>query len=161
VALRALAAGAASDHGRAVVVYSDGEDHEGGIDKVLSEFKQAGIAVHAVGCGTTRGEPIPLRDGSGNLTGYKKDAEDKLVTTRLDESLLERIALETDGRYFRATAGEIEVERIAAALEGLESGELGSERRTSYEERFQIPLAVGWLALVAETLLGDRRRGRR
>jgi len=158
LALRSLASGAAADRGRAVVVYSDGEDHEGGIDEIVEQYARSAIAVHAVGCGTTRGAPIPLRDPSGALSGYKKDGEDRVVTSRVDEDVLERIALGTDGRYFRATAGEVEVERIATALSGLESGALGSELRASYEERFQIPLVVGWLALVAETLLGDRRR---
>ncbi len=161
LALRALgldAEGAATDRGRAVVVYSDGEDHEGGIDAVLSEYERSGVSVLAVGCGTTRGAPIPLRDAAGALGGYKKDREDKVVTTRLNEELLERVALETNGRYFRATAGELEVEQLGQALSGLEAGELGTALRTRYEERFELPLALAWLALLAEALLGDRRR---
>ena len=50
------------------------------------------------------------------------------------------------------------VEEIAKALTSLSQGEFGSELRTRYEERFQIPLLIGWLALLAETIVGDRRR---
>lgn len=159
-ALRPELAGVATDRGRSVVVYSDGEDHEGDLDEMLAEYERSGVSVHSVGCGTTRGAPIPLRDAAGMIAGYKKDRDDKVVTTRLNEAILERIALESNGRYFRATAGEMEVEQIGAALAGLEAGEIGSALRRRYEDRFQIPLLVGWAALVFEALLGDRRRRR-
>jgi Ca-activated chloride channel family protein len=149
---------AVDDRGRAIVLFSDGEDHEGELDPVLAEFASNGVAVYTVGCGTNRGAPIPLRDPAGMLTGYKKDREGKVVTTRLSEDVLEHVALETDGRYYRATTSEVEVEEIGQSLASLSQGELGSELRTRYEERFQIPLILGWLALVAETILGDRRR---
>jgi Ca-activated chloride channel family protein len=116
------------------------------------------VAVHAVGCGTPRGAPLPLRAADGSLEGYKKDREGRVVTSRADEALLESIALETGGRYHRATAGEAEIDEIASALSGLARGEFGAELRARYEERFFIPLLAGWIALFAETLLGDRRR---
>jgi len=146
------------DRGRAIVLYSDGEDHVGGLDDVIARLRDNGVAVHAVGCGTARGGPIPLRDPTGMLTGYKKDREGKVVTTQVNEDVLENIALETGGRYYRATNSEVELEAIAQALSGLSHGEIGSELRTRYEERFQIPLLVALLVLIAETVLGDRRR---
>jgi Ca-activated chloride channel family protein len=151
----------AEDRGRAVVLWSDGEDHAGEVDEALDALKGAGVVVHTVGSGTSRGAPIPLRDEAGLLTGYKKDGEGKVVTTRLSEEVLERIALESGGRYYRATTSEVEVDEIGQSLSSLSRGELGSELRTRYEERFQVPLLLGWIALVAESLLGDRRRERR
>ncbi len=144
--------------GQAIVLFSDGEDHGGESDKVVGKLAASGIVVHAVGCGTSRGAPIPLRDESGSIAGYKKDDEERVVTTRLAEDVLEQIALETGGRYYRATASEVEVDEIAQALLSLAQGELGSEMRARYEERFQFPLSVALAALLAETLLGDRRR---
>jgi Ca-activated chloride channel family protein len=129
------------------------------IDEVLAEVRQAGVPVHAVGTGTARGAPIPLRDAAGMLAAYKKDAADKVVTTRLDEALLERIALETGGRYVRASAGELELEQVGAALAGLKPGEIGTSLRVRYEERFIAPLLVAWLLLALEAVLGDRRAG--
>jgi len=153
-----LGANEADDRGRALVLWSDGEDHGGEVDEALAELKRHGVVVHTVGCGTTRGGPIPLRDDGGLLEGYKKDGEGKVVTTRLSEEGLERIALESGGRYYRATTSEVEVDEIGQSLSSLSRGELGSELRTRYEERFQIPLLLGWLALAAESLLGDRRQ---
>jgi len=143
---------------RAIVLLSDGEDHEGGIDDAEQALEQAGVTVYALGVGTARGAPIPLNDPSGVSSGYKKDAEGKVVTTRLDETVLERLALATGGRYYRATAGQVEVEEIARALSTLDRQEFGAVLRARYEERFQIPLALALLAIGAETLLGDRRR---
>ncbi len=145
---------------RAIVLLSDGEDHEGDLEPVLDELARNRVLVYTVGCGSTRGAPIPLKDSSGRLTGYKKNREGQVVTTRLSADALENIALKTGGRYYRATTSEVEVDEIARALSSLSRGELGSELRTRYEERFQFPLALAWLAVVSESFLGDRRRVR-
>ncbi len=148
------------ERSRALVLLTDGEDHEGGVDEVIRDLEDAGAAVYAVGCGTTRGAPIPVTDDSGMHTGYKKDHEGRVVTTRLDEGILELLALDSGGRYYRATASEVEVEEIARGLTGMDTQELGAVLRARYEERFQIPLILGLLALLAETLIGDSRRQR-
>lgn len=151
---------APSDRGRAIVVFGDGEDHGGELEQAAEELRRRGIPVYAVGCGTADGAPIPLRDAQGNLAGYKKDREGNLVTTRLDEDALERLALATGGRYYRATGGNVELGEIAAALGHLEQADIETDLRVHYEERFQVPLLVAWLALVAAALVGERRRER-
>jgi Ca-activated chloride channel family protein len=150
----------ADERGRAIVLFTDGEDHEGGVDEIVPSLARQGIPVYSVGCGTTRGGPIPIQGETGIASGYKKDAEGRVVTSHIDEALLENLALDTGGRYYRGTAGENEIREIAEHVGGMQGGELGSQLRTRYEERFQIPLAVGLLALLAETLIGDRRRVR-
>jgi Ca-activated chloride channel family protein len=143
---------------RAIVLFSDGEDHEGEIDEALAALKRADVAVYSVGTGTVSGGPIPVKDGHGKGGGYKKDREGRVVTTRLDEEALGKVALGTDGRYYRATPAEIEVEEIARALAGMDAREFGTVLRVRYEERFQIPLALALAALLAEACLSDRRR---
>lgn len=147
-----------ADRSRALLLFTDGEDHEGELEQLPRELKQAGVTLYAIGCGSTRGAPIPLRDRSGASTGYKKDREGKVVTTRLDEAVLESLALDSGGSYVRATAGGAELEQVMQTLSGLDSREFGSVMRTRYEDRFQIPLALSLIALLAETVLGDRRR---
>jgi Ca-activated chloride channel family protein len=144
--------------GRAIVLFSDGEDHEGEIDEVLDELERDGVIVFAIGTGSVGGAPIPLRNESGQLSGYKKDREGKVVTTRLEEAMLERIALDTGGRYWRATPAEQEIEQLAQALATLEAGEIGGEVRTRFEERYQIFAGLGLLALLVEACVCERRR---
>jgi Ca-activated chloride channel family protein len=139
--------------GRAIVVVSDGEDHEGGIEQAIAAAKRAGVVVYGIGCGTEQGAPIP--EGSG---AYKKDKEGKLVTTRLDERVLRRLAVETDGKYYRASAAEGEVDAIATALSEMDASGSGTVLKTRWVERFQIPLAIALAALILEAVISDRKR---
>ncbi len=140
--------------GRALIVISDGEDHEGGVEGAILAAKRAGIVVYGIGCGTDQGAPIP----QGESGAYKKDAQGKLVTTRLDERPLRSLAVETGGKYYRATGAEGEVEEIAKALEAMDASGSKTVLRTRWVERFQIPLAIALFALILETLISDRRR---
>jgi Ca-activated chloride channel family protein len=140
--------------GRALVVISDGEDHEGGVEGAILAAKRAGVVVYAIGCGTDQGAPIP----QGESGAYKKDAEGRLVTTRLDERPLRNLAIETGGKYYRATGAEGEVEEIAKALSAMDATGSKTVLKTRWVERFQIPLAIALAALVLETLISDRRK---
>jgi Ca-activated chloride channel family protein len=139
---------------RAIVVLSDGEDHEGGIDQATRALRQAGIVVYAVGCGTDGGAPIPEGDGA-----YKRDEAGKPVTTKLEEGPLRHLALETEGRYFRASTSEAEVEEIAQSLSSLDASGSTTVVKTRWVERYQIPLALALCALLVDVALADRRRG--
>lgn len=140
--------------GRALVLISDGEDHEGGVEAARSAAKRAGVVVFAIGCGTEQGAPIP----EGASGAYKKDAQGRPITTRLDEEPLRSLAIETGGKYYRATAAEGEVEEIAKALSAMDASGSATVLKTRWVERFQIPLAIALLALCVETLLTDRRK---
>lgn len=139
--------------GRALVVVSDGEDHEGGLEGIVDGLKRAGVVVYAIGTGTEQGAPIP----TGSSGAYKKDAEGKLVTTRLDERPLRTLALDSGGKYYRATAAGGEVDEIASALAAMDATGAGTVLKTRWAERFQIPLAFALLALFAEVLISERR----
>jgi Ca-activated chloride channel family protein len=152
-ALGPPAAAGTEAKGRALVVISDGEDHEGGVDEAIAAVRQAGVTVYAIGCGTDQGAPIP----EGESGAYKKDAQGRLVTTRLDERPLRTLAVETGAKYFRATAAEGEVDEIAGALSAMDASGSGTVLKTRWVERFQIPLAVALLALALEALISDRR----
>jgi Ca-activated chloride channel family protein len=141
---------------RAILVFSDGEDHEGGIDAALDAVRESEAAVFTLGCGTPSGAPISLGTGSG----YKKDAQGRVVTTHLEEALLERLAVETGGQYARVTPAGTETDVLVEALGRMQGQEYGATLRARYDERFQIPLALALAALAGEALLGDRRRRR-
>jgi Ca-activated chloride channel family protein len=151
---------AGSDRSRAMVLFTDGEDHEGGIDEALPKLKQAGVVVHSIGVGTTRGGPIPVNADADGTGRFKKDSEGRLVTTRLDETILQQLALDTGGHYYAATVGAREIDELIQTIGGMAASEFGATLRTRYRERYQIPLGIALFALFVEAVLSDPRRGR-
>jgi Ca-activated chloride channel homolog len=139
--------------GRALIVISDGEDHEGGVEGAIQATKRGGVTVYAIGCGTDQGAPIP----EGASGAYKKDAEGRPVTTRLDERPLRSLAIDTGGKYYRAAAAEGEVDEIVKALATMDASGSGTVLKTKWVERFQVPLAIALAALVFEALVSDRK----
>ena len=103
---------------RVIVLLTDGEDHG---TKPVAAAKQAagkGVRIYTVGIGSRKGEPIPLRDNDGKMKGYKKDKTGTVVLSKLDENTLAEIAAVSKGKYYHATAGEIELDKIAADISG-------------------------------------------
>ena len=144
---------------RVVVLLTDGEDHSGRAEKVAEEAARLGAAVYTVGIGSPSGVPIPLKDAQGNVT-YKKDGRGQVVTTKLDEELLRKISIATNGKYYHAEPGRFDLEQVLKEIETMEKREMESERFSQYEERFQIPLGLALFLLVAEMLFSDRKRKR-
>lgn len=145
---------------RVILLLTDGEGHEGDPLAAAQEAAAQGAVIHAIGFGSPTGEPIPIRDASGSVVAYKKDAQGETVLSYLDEITLQQIASETGGLYFRASAGGDEIDAIVEAISALATGE--SEEAGQFEtqgvERFVWFAGVALLALTVETLLYDRRR---
>lgn len=143
---------------RAVVLFTDGESHVGDPEAILGRLAEEKVPVLTVGVGTPNGEPIPLRDEDGRISGYKKDRSGNVVLSRLDEGLLRHIAETTGGRYFPATLQGREVEAMADFLHKLERGELGGTLRRRVDERYQIPAAVAAVLLFLSFVVPETRR---
>jgi len=131
-----------------LVLMTDGEGTAGDLDKALREIRRRGIKVFSIGIGTKKGAPIPVYDENGTRTGYKKDKYGKVVISSLDETLLKSIADTTGGFYFRAGKSFNEVNKLLGALETMKKREIETKKYTVYEERFQVPLALGILFLL-------------
>jgi Ca-activated chloride channel family protein len=153
-----------SRRNKVMVLVSDGEDLEGGVDEAVRLAKAAGVVVHCVGVGTEAGQPVPDFDRDGKRVGFKHDASGAVVISRLDLSNLEKIARGTGGRVFRLTPGDPDLSSLAATIEGMEQKSLAREYSYRRKERFQVPLAMGVIALALALLvpppLRSRRRGR-
>lgn len=138
---------------QAIVVLSDGEALEEDLEEPIRLAREAGVKIYTIGLGTPAGEPIPMRNDAGNVTGYKKDRAGQVVLSRLDEATLRRVAEETDGAYHPATLGGGEVEAVLRHLEGLDRSELTAGLRTQYEERFQFFAGLALLCLMGMFLV--------
>lgn len=143
---------------RILIVITDGEDHEGEIDAAVDAAAEAGIRIFTVGVGSPDGVPIPEFDTQGRRSGYKRDENGEVVTTRLDEATLETIARETGGRYLRATPGENELDVLADEISEMAGREFEARQVTQYEEQFQIFLGFALVLLFAEAIIPERRR---
>ncbi len=149
--------GAGAHDARALVLITDGEDLEEGAIEAAKEAKKEGIKIFAVGMGAPDGAPIPDPGG-----GFRKDEQGNVILSRLDETTLQKIALETGGTYVRAGAGGLDLEQLYwKDIKGRTSArELESPRQRRWEERFQWFVGLALLLLVIEALLPERRRAR-
>jgi len=146
---------------KTLVLLTDGEDHEGDPLAAARAAAEEGVVIHTVGIGSTAGEPIPMRDETGKISGYKKDRGGEVVTSRLDEETLRAIAATTGGIHVRATQGEVELDTLVAEISGMEKRELQSRMHAGLEERFQYPLALSIALLIVWLAIPDLGRARR
>ncbi len=145
---------------KVLILITDGEDHAGSVLEEAEAAAKEGIVIYTLGIGSAAGVPIPMRDGSGNVS-YKKDRGGNVVMTRLDVSTLERVALATNGKFYQSTTGSLELERIHSEIRRMEKREMDSKHFTQFEDRYQWPLALALVFLVAEFFLSDRKKKRR
>jgi Ca-activated chloride channel family protein len=143
---------------KVLLLLTDGEDHEGRPVEAAQGAREDGIRIYTVGIGNPAGEPIPVLDRNGNQVGFKKDQNGEVIVSRLDEETLQKIALETGGKYYHATAGELELDRIFEEIASMEKKEQEGTLVTRYDDRFQWPLLIGLLFNVGEFFLSERKK---
>ncbi len=141
-----------------LLLVTDGEDLEGEAFSAAEQAKTRGLTIYTVGVGTRSGELIPLMNGGGN-GAFVKDEKGAPVKSRLDETMLQKIAETTGGRY----------EPLGQQAEGLEAiyreklslvpkQDLAERMQKVPIERFQWPLVLALILLLAEFSISDRRR---
>ncbi len=155
ISLDALDQGARED--RLLVVVTDGEDHEGFVDEQLQRAATSGVRIFAVGIGSVEGVPIP-EDPAGGGSGFLRDEEGNVVTTRLDEATLRGMAEATGGRFVRVVAGSTAFEELVDQIAAGEGDELESREITQFEEQFQLFLGLALALLVVEALVPERKK---
>ncbi len=154
-AIRSFESGGEAD--RAIVLITDGEDHEGDPVGRIPDLKAKNIRVYAVGVGTTDGELIP--EEAGAHAGFLKDRAGNVVKSTLREDALRRLAVETGGAYVRATPGDFGLERIYdQGIAQLKRDEQSGRLSQIAEERYPWFVGAALVLLLAEALVGLRRR---
>src|SRR5499427_2028067 len=145
---------------RILVLMTDGEDLEGSALEAARAAGKHGLKIFTVGVGSANGELIPLIDEKGE-TQFAKDGSGQFVKSRLDESMLKQIAEATGAMYVPLGQQAQGLETIyQKGLAPFTRHELTSRMHKVYIERFQWPLALGLLCLMAEPLIGIRRHKR-
>lgn len=145
-----------SETNKAIVIFSDGEDHE---QQALEEAKKAhdkGIIVSTIGMGTTKGVPIPIYK-NGKKIGVKKDQSDNTVLTKLNENTLIEIANAGGGSYTRANGVNVGLDGLIDQINSIEKTTLGEDKYTTYDDKFQIYLLIGTLLLLGQVFIHERK----
>lgn len=142
---------AQKDVKRAVVVITDGEDHEGGVEEILSELKKKGINVYVLGVGSTKGSAIKM----GN--DYLRDIEGNVVVTRLNEEMCKQIARSADGSYIHIDNSNSAQDQLVDELNHLQRSELAYNAYEEYNDLFPWLAVAVLLLLVLEVLVQPRK----
>ncbi len=135
-----------------IVLLTDGEEHDPSVMEVAKKAAAEGIVIYTVGIGSTAGVPIPVGQSADGPI-YKKDRRGNIVSTKLDQNTLQKIALLTDGKYYHAGPGEFELVKILEEIEQREKHEVEGENVEQYVDRFQIPLGIAIIILIFPELL--------
>ena len=134
--------------GRAIIVITDGEDHEGGVEKVAKAAKKNGIRIFVLGVGSAKGAPIP--DGNG---GYMKDKTGQEVMSALNEDMCKQIAAAGGGAYIHVDNNNIAQRQLDNEIAKLQKGDIMNVVYSEYDEQFQAVGILLLLVLIIETIL--------
>jgi len=143
---------------KVLILITDGEDHETDPLEAATQAEQEGVMIYSIGIGSPQGVPIPQYNRSGTRTGFKKDRNGNIITTKLDVVTLQKIAYQTGGKYYLASTGEAELEEIYNEVSEMEKKELVSKQFSQYEDRFQIFLGIGLLFILLEFFIPERKK---
>ena len=140
---------------RAIIIITDGENHEDEPLKEAEEAAKSGIVIHTIGIGSSEGVPIPV--SAGGRKDYLKDQNGTTVITRLDEDILKKIAVTAGGNYIRASSSSIGLDEIFSDIRKMDQSELESSVYTEYNDQFQIFAALALILLVIEIVIMERK----
>ena len=144
-------------HSRAIIIISDGENHEDDALDAAKKASERGIIVYTVGMGLPEGAPIPEYNKYNQMVGYKKDRAGSTVVTKLDEAMLQQIASAGKGVYVRANNSQSGLKTILEEINKLEKTKFESRMFSDYEDRFQYFIAVSLILLILELLIFERK----
>lgn len=144
---------------RTIIVISDGENFEDDAIGAARDAAAEGVMVNTIGMGLPNGAPIPEYH-NGQMSGYKKDVEGNTVTTQLNERMLVDVANAGNGIYVRASNTNAGIDEIIKQLTKLEKTNYGSSAFSEYESRYQYPLAVALLLMLADLLIMEKKNKR-
>jgi len=138
--------------GKAIILITDGEDHEGGAERAAENARRKGINVFILGVGSAKGAPIPIADG-----GYLQDTKGETVMTTLNEQMCQQVAEAGKGKYIHVDNNSDVQEKLDDELIQLQHGETSSIVYSEYDEQFQAFGIIVVLLLIAEACMLDAK----
>lgn len=146
---------AQSEKSRAIIVITDGENHEDDAVEAAKQASELGIKVYTIGVGSQQGQPIPI---DGELL---KDKDGNIVVSRLDEGTLKQIAAAGGGAYVHAGNEEFGLNPIVDDIKKMEAERFNSVIFEDFNEQYMYFFAAALVLMVLEMLVGERKHKRR
>ena len=134
--------------GKAIIVITDGENHEGGAEEAAKAVAEAGVKVYVMGIGTAKGGRIP----TGKPNEFLRNREGEIVVTKLNEPMAQSIAAAGNGTYIRVDNTNSAQEYIESELDKLTKDEVKSEVYTKFKEQYSAVALIALLLLIADIL---------
>ena len=141
---------------KALVIISDGEDHEGNVLEQAELATSKGIMIYTIGMGLPEGGPIPVYNNNVQV-GFKKDKEGNAIVSKLDEALLKKIASVGKGLYVRATNSATGLNKIFDDINAIQKSEIESKQFSDYENQFQYFLVIALILLILDLFIFERK----
>ncbi len=140
---------------KAVIVITDGENHEDDAVGAAKEALEKKIVVHTIGMGLPQGAPIPM--GPGGSSDFLKDRNGNVVVTKLDESMLTQIATAGGGTYIRANNAEVGLNNLFNEIEKMQKTEMDSRQYSEYNDQFPLFLTLALVMILIDFMVLDRK----
>jgi Ca-activated chloride channel family protein len=141
---------------KTLILISDGEDHEEDALEATEEATDNGIVIYTIGVGTAQGAPIPVYRNGQRTKDFRKDRSGSVVLSKLNETILQKVAAGGNGQYFALSSGK-EVTDILSQISSLDKKEIEEGEFTDFEDWFQIPVAIALVLLTLEFFLSERK----
>lgn len=140
--------------GKAIIVITDGENHEGGAMEAAKEAAEKNMKVFILGIGSPDGSPIPTERGSNN---FRKDKDGNIIITRLNESMCQEIAKAGNGMYIRVDNSNSAEKVLNNEIAKLAKSDVESQVYSEYDEQFQVLAWLILIMLIIEMLILERK----
>ena len=140
---------------KAIIIITDGENHEDDAVAMAQAANEKGIIVHTIGMGLPQGAPIPVY--RGGMKDYRKDNEGNPVVTKLNETMLEQISSAGNGIYVRANNAQVGLNTLFDEINKMEKTEMEARIYSEYDDQFQYFFAIGLALLLIEFMIMERK----
>ena len=141
---------------KAIIVITDGENHEDDAVGAAKEAFEKKIAVHTIGMGLPQGAPIPMGGPEGSRD-FLKDKSNNIVVTKLDEPMLTQIATAGGGSYIRANNAEVGLNNLFNEIEKMEKSEMDLREYSEYNDQFPLFISLAFALILLDFLILDRK----
>ncbi|KIX20608.1 BatB protein [Flavobacterium sp. 316] len=147
----------AVDTSKLIILVSDGEDHGDGANEASEIAKEKGIKIITIGVGTVNGGTIPIKADNGVITEYKKDNNGEVVITKLNPTILENIAKNTNAVYIENSNTKQVVEQVKNVLDNIEKTEFESQEIAEYQTQYQWFIGIAFFLLFLDIFFLERK----